>query len=409
MPDPEIESLAGDGLDPTAEFTASLRTALLGEWRGERSSSPRRPWRVWAAAAAAVLVVLGVAGLASRRDGTAPVASAPPSTDAPSTVSSSVLPSTVPLSLTEGLPSTVLGRLWVVTSVHGVPLQGPDLPTFTAHADGTISGWDGCNTYALEPGHSGSTAAPCPHGVVAVKAVGPFTMTSGADVTAPTFTAEMFDRQDVEAPPLARQYRFGDLGSLTLFDGGVLAVDGAGCSFGSVGTWTANPFRLDLPRTECAVGDPSAVPNDFRRWLQTATGAGLVYSFHDGPAGGLWTAVDGRVARLVPHATVAADLLGTWAFNDRSGITIRPDGGGSQNVGGCPGGIGYRLDGDVLTLTPGHSALCTAANADPPFQAWLGSMMDTGGSVVVVDDPTEGKVLEVLTRDGQVTRLHALA
>jgi hypothetical protein len=228
-------------------------------------------------------------------------------------------------------------------------------------------------------------------------------MTSGADLTTATFTAEMFDRQDHEAPAFVRTYRFGDLGAITFFDEGVVGIDGGGCSFASVGTWTEEHgvLRLGLARPECGYGDTSDASNAFRQWLAVAGGAGVPFSFHFDAAGGLWTQTDGRVSRLVPDLTVP-NIVGTWAFGEHSSITLEAGGAGSTSIGGCAGSIGYHIQSAVLTITPGHSALCTAANSDPAFEAWLTAMTDTGGVVAVVDG---GRVLEVRTPEGQVTRL----
>lgn len=65
MPDVEIERLVGPGVEPSAEFVASLREQVVAAWRGDVSATglagpvrPRRRWPLLVAVAASVAAVV---------------------------------------------------------------------------------------------------------------------------------------------------------------------------------------------------------------------------------------------------------------------------------------------------------------------------------------------------------------
>ncbi len=295
MPDPEIERLAGDGLRPGADFVDGLREQMVQEWRGG-AAPRRRPWRTWLVAAAAVVAVIGAVAFVGTRDDrdvtVTPDPTAPGSTE-PAT-------STTAGSPTEGVPSTALGQLWVVTTRAGVTIEGPDLPTFTFRADGTILGWDGCNQYAVSVEGVGQTAAGCPEGVVPVQAAPPYTFTDDFYLVTPEFEAVRFDvrAENVGAPSLGGHLRYGDVGGLSLSAAGVLSVDSNGCEIAVAGAWIleGDVLRFELPPIpECYALDP-----EFAAWLQQMVDTGASLGFQPDFESWAWLArVDDRVTRLV--------------------------------------------------------------------------------------------------------------
>lgn len=69
MPDTEIEELIGPGLEPSADFVASLRRRTVAEWHGVATTpqaAPRRRWVTAAAAAAVVALIASVVVFVSR-------------------------------------------------------------------------------------------------------------------------------------------------------------------------------------------------------------------------------------------------------------------------------------------------------------------------------------------------------
>jgi hypothetical protein len=295
MPDPEIERAAGDGLRPQPEFVDALRTQMVGEWRGD-VAQPRRPWRVWLVAAAAVVAVVGaVAWVGTRDDGDVTV-----TPDPTTPVVTDPAPSTTSGSPTDGVLSTALGQLWVVTTKAGLAVEGPDLPTFTFRADGTILGWDGCNEYVVSAAGVEQTAAGCPEGVVPVQAAGPYTFTDDTALTTPEFQAVRFDvaADSVAAPFLGGHLQYGDVGGFSLLDGGVLTIDSDGCEIAVSGAWTVagDQLRFDLP----AIPECYALDEGFAQWLQQMEDTGASIAYQPDFDGLVWLArVGDRVTRLV--------------------------------------------------------------------------------------------------------------
>jgi heat shock protein HslJ len=139
-----VDELLADAVLPRPEFREQLRDRVLDAWRGralvdvaERPPQRRRVWPLLAGAAAALAVL--VAGLVVLGGSDQPPGQVPSDTSASTTVST---------------PGDVVG-VWVVTEFDGVPIASP-LPTYRFSADGTVSGFDGCNrvatTWSLEAG-----------------------------------------------------------------------------------------------------------------------------------------------------------------------------------------------------------------------------------------------------------------
>lgn len=260
--------------------------------------------KVTAVFVAAVVLLLGVAWATTwgdEPDTTVPSStSAGPGITVPDTASALTSP-------TADVPASAFGSLWVITSLRGVPLDGPVLPTFTFRPDDTILGWDGCNEYVVSAEGVEQTAAGCLDGVVPVMAAPPFTFDSEFELSGANFTAERFDRTDLEAAPLEGSYRFDGASTIRLDPSatdtrgtsGPLVVEGASCSISSGGLWSIDgaQLRFDLARPECAVGDDPG-PSRFDEWLLQVVFPGVSISFHGGPAAGLWTEQDRRVTRL---------------------------------------------------------------------------------------------------------------
>jgi len=295
MPDPEIERAAGVGLRPDAEFVDGLREQLVGEWRGG-ATGRRRPWRLWLVAAAAVVaVVSAVAWVGTRDDRDVTVT---PDSTAP--VTTEPAPSTTAGSPTAGVPSTALGQLWVVTTKAGLTVEGPDLPTFTFRADGTILGWDGCNQYVLSAEGVEQTAAGCLEGVVPVQAAPPYTFAGDSELTTPQFQAVRFgsSSEGDAAPVLGGHLLYGDRGGFSLFFGGVLTIDSNGCEIAHQGSWTleSGVLRFDLG----AVPECYALDVGFAEWLQQMERTGATIDSHAEPDALVWWArIGDRVTRLV--------------------------------------------------------------------------------------------------------------
>ncbi len=326
MPDSEIERLAGDGLQPTERFVATLREDLRGEWRGETrvvtAPAPHRPWVVTAGIVAAAAAIVGIGLLAARPDDRDVIVAVETTAEPTATGSSAGLPTT-------GLPASAMEQLWVVTSVDGTPFEGPDMPTFTPHADGTITGWDGCNHYEITSDGGSGTVAGCPAGVTPVTAHGPFTMNSLHELRTSRFTAMTFDRQRDEPAPAHRldhTYRYGELGSFALRGDGRMTLDHGGCEMVIGGTWRSTAVFLTLAvqtSLSCANLDPA-----FQAWFESVNGVDTPYVFRDGDAAGLWMRTVDRVTRLevvpaldgVPAAAVGID----WVLTEIDGALYVP-------------------------------------------------------------------------------------
>ncbi len=307
MPDTEIERMAGDGLEPTPTFVASLREQMRGEWHlgSDVVAPPRlRQWRGVAGLVAAAAAIVGIGLLTQRGADTGSIVgvdSTAPTTSPPAT------------SPTEGLPDSAFEQLWVITSVDGVAVVGSDMPTFTPHGDGTVTGWDGCNQYQLTPEGGESTTAGCPAGVTSVVARGPFVSDSLGVVRTDRFTAMRFERAPDEPAPayrLDRQYVFGDVGRFALTAGGFVSVESAGCEMAvEVGWSIANgnfmTFLFD------SIPDCSQLAPPFLAWLTQMRDVGSTYVFRDSPSPAMWTRVGDRVTRLAfaPEA-IATETTG---------------------------------------------------------------------------------------------------
>lgn len=297
MPDTDIERLAGDGLEPTPAFVASLREQMRGEWHadGVAVTPPRqRPWRVAAGFVAAVAAFVGVGLLTTRGDDTDSIVVVDSTASTASTTSP---PSTTP---TEGLPDSAMEQLWVIMSVDGIALPGPDMPTFTPHADGTVTGWDGCNQYELTSEGGEGTTAGCPEGVTPVQARGPFVVDSLDAVHTDAFTASTFGREPaaVSAPlPLEGTYSFGDVGRLRLTPEGFVSIESHGCEIAVQIRWfVANGNFLTFGFR--GIPDCYGLDAAFVAWLTQMRDLGRPYVIDGDPPSAMWTRIGDRVTRL---------------------------------------------------------------------------------------------------------------
>ncbi len=138
MDELHLDDHAGDELSPRAGFRDSLRRELEAEWPGVRPV--HRRWQVWAGAAAAVAVTAGVVVAVDGKD----AARISPATtlSAPST---SAAPSPTTTLADDELAAAVDGRTWRVWSIDGARTSGT--ATFILGTDGTITGFDGCNSW----------------------------------------------------------------------------------------------------------------------------------------------------------------------------------------------------------------------------------------------------------------------
>ena len=93
------------------------------------------------------------------------------------------------------VPSSALGRLWVVTSVHGQPWSNPVMPTFTLLSGGTITGQDGCGVYHVDENGNSEPSTPCDAVPEPVQVRRPFEFSSPElrHLTSEQVAAELFD------------------------------------------------------------------------------------------------------------------------------------------------------------------------------------------------------------------------
>ncbi|MBI4935158.1 MAG: hypothetical protein HY828_14845 [Actinobacteria bacterium] len=320
MPDREIEQMAGDALEPTTQFVATLRSKVAGEWRGdidvvERAPNRRREWKVGAGFVAAAALLLAVVWMTSRDEDSDTVAPSPTSEPGTTVVSDT--------SPTAGVPASAFGPLWVITSLDGVPLDGPVLPTFTFMEDDTIFGWDGCNEYVVRAEGVEQTAAGCPDGVAPVMASPPFTFDSPSGLHTDRFTARTFEHVDGEAPPtlpFEGTYRFGEVGGFVLTPEGFVSLESRGCEIAVDVRWSVangNYLTFDFDTIpECYDLDP-----EFAAWVERMKSFGAPFVLQDGPAAGMWTTTGDRVTRLAADPVVPADVIGpTWVVTEVSGV-----------------------------------------------------------------------------------------
>lgn len=164
MDDPRLDDHVSDELTPRPEFRAELRGRLVAEWSGRSAATGRRRRRavlagaaaaLVAAAAVTVVVVTGDDGASTVRPADSSGGTADPSGVTEPTGSTEP-PTTVPGPTTPAdtdLAAAITGVNWTVWEWNGARTSGT--PTFTLAADGTVTGFDGCNGYETEPGTEG--------------------------------------------------------------------------------------------------------------------------------------------------------------------------------------------------------------------------------------------------------------
>ena len=165
MDEIRLDEHASDELTPRPDFRAELRGRLAAEWSGRSAAASGRRRRravlagaaaaLVAAAAVTVVVVTGDDGASTVRPADSSGGTADPSGVTEPTGSTEP-PTTVPGSTTPAdtdLAAAITGVNWTVWEWNDARTSGT--PTFTLAADGTVSGFDGCNGYETEPGTEG--------------------------------------------------------------------------------------------------------------------------------------------------------------------------------------------------------------------------------------------------------------
>ena len=138
---------------------------------------------------------------------------------------------------------------------------------------------------------------------------------------------------------------------MTMRDDGTVRIAVEGCAFAGVGHWqlTDQHLQLDVAVPDCTIRNA-----DFRSWLVGMNGAGAEISFHVGETGGMWTLIDGQVARLVPSAPSLHHALGDDATPAAAGLRVAEwNGAGLESLGVIldEAHLGVRMDGALVSLS----------------------------------------------------------
>jgi hypothetical protein len=199
------------------------------------------------------------------------------------------------------VPPSALGRLWVVTSVHGQPWSNPVMPTFTLLSGGTITGQDGCGVYHVDENGNSEPSTPCDAVPEPVQVRRPFEFSSPEPprLTSEQVAAELFDLGEptvvTGALQFVGEYTYGGQATVSLRAGSVVVVTACGSRLFGIYSVVDGRMRFDLDRSACDDGGAG-----FAAWLRQMVTTGGRVRIHDGDARGLWIDVGGHVTRLAP-------------------------------------------------------------------------------------------------------------
>jgi len=155
-------------------FEAELRSALGTAWDGEhragvptsgdptRGGATSRRWWAITSAAAIIALVIGAAVVVSTRSEPDTLVSPPTVSPTTAATTAATTADTIDEQPDEELIASLVDRTWLITEVDGVPRNY--VASFTIDADGTVTGFDGCNNYSMPVTFTAEGLAPRPGG-----------------------------------------------------------------------------------------------------------------------------------------------------------------------------------------------------------------------------------------------------